>query len=101
MHQAVAVKASNRTSSVSKFVRAIAPSAAEISLVTASALLVVLSFPNFDLWILAWLGLAPLLIAVVGTRPGRAFVLGLWWGILFFYGTCWWLTYSMIRYGHI
>src|SRR5262249_40850302 len=31
-------------------------------------------------------------------RPGRAFGLGWLWGTVFFYGTCWWLTYPMIHY---
>jgi apolipoprotein N-acyltransferase len=69
----------------------------------ASALLLILSFPDFNLWPLAWLGLVPLLIAI-GQRPheqARAFVLGWLTGVLFFYGTCYWLTYAMIRYGHI
>jgi apolipoprotein N-acyltransferase len=78
------------------------PSLAEASLAVGSALLSILSFPNFDLWPLAWIALAPLLIAViVAGKPARAFILGWLWGALFFYGSCWWLTYSMIHYGHL
>jgi len=75
---------------------------AEASLVTGSALLTILSFPNFDLWFLAWISLVPLLVVVAGTSSAiKAFVAGWLWGTIFFYGTCWWLTYPMIRYAQI
>ncbi len=35
------------------------------------------------------------------SRKRAAFVLGLIWGTIFFYGTCWWLTYPMIHYGGV
>src|SRR5205085_2235324 len=72
------------------------------SLVIVSALLTVLSFPNFDLSFLSWIGLVPLLFLVArATTSRRAFVAGWLWGTIFFYGTCWWLTYPMIHYAHI
>lgn len=87
---------------ISSLVQAAIPTPAEASLVTGSALLTVLSFPDFDLWFLAWLSLAPLLIVIVHARTAsRAFVAGWLWGLLFFYGSCGWLTYPMIRYGQI
>ena len=71
-------------------------------MVAASALLTMLSFPNFDLWFLAWVSLVPLLIVLANTHTAaRAFMSGCLWGIIFFYGTCWWLTYPMIHYAHI
>src|SRR6267378_7114066 len=100
MHEAVAVEAPRR-----RFPLAAAlafPTLAEVSLVIASALLLILSFPDFELWPLAWVGLVPFL--VVAGRPlqaGRALLLGWLWGAIFFYGTCWWLTYPMIHYAHI
>lgn len=82
--------------------RAHRPYAGEIALALFSALLLVLSFPNFDFWFLAWFSLVPLFIVLAKRPCGRsAFVLGWLWGVLFFYGTCYWLTYSMIRYGHL
>ena len=85
-----------------KFIRTSIPSLPETSLVIGSALLTVLSFPNFDLWFLAWIGLVPLLFVVArATTSRRAFVAGWLWGTIFFYGTCWWLTYPMIHYAHI
>lgn len=102
MHDAVAVEAPNSRMSTEPAALASAPALAEVSLVIASALLLILSFPDFDLWPLAWIGLVPLL--VVMARPlktARAFLLGWLWGVVFFYGTCWWLTYPMIHYAHI
>jgi apolipoprotein N-acyltransferase len=100
MHEAVAPKSPSSMLSVTPL--AGTPAIAEVSLVIASALLLILSFPNFELWPLAWIGLAPLLL-VVGRpmRARRAFLLGWLWGAIFFYGTCWWLTYPMIHYAHI
>lgn len=83
-------------------IRESAPSLREFGLASSSAVLLVLSFPNFDLGWLAWIGLAPLLFAVATTsRKRTAFVLGLIWGVIFFYGTCWWLTYPMIHFAGI
>jgi apolipoprotein N-acyltransferase len=66
----------------------------------ATALLLILSFPNFEYHLLAWIGLVPLLV-VIARRPSplRAFILGWAAGSVFFYATCYWLTYSMIHYG--
>lgn len=66
----------------------------------ATALLLVFSFPNFELYPLAWIALVPLLVAIARRpSPLRAFVLGWAAGSAFFYATCYWLTYSMIHYG--
>ena len=66
----------------------------------ATALLLIFSFPNFEWAFLAWIGLVPLLV-VVARRPSplRALILGWSAGTVFFYTTCYWLTYSMIHYG--
>lgn len=68
----------------------------------ATALLLIFSFPNFELWFLAWVALVPLLVAIARRpSPLRAFVLGWATGTVFFYITCYWLTYSMIHYGGV
>lgn len=69
---------------------------------TATSVLLIISFPPFNLWPLIWIALVPLLL-VIGRRtaPGRAFFLGWFAGAIFFYGSCHWLTYSMIHYGGI
>jgi len=100
MHDAVAV-APNHNLPVVAAGRAKIPALAEVSLVIASALLLILSFPNFELWPLAWLGLVPFLLVVARPlKAGRALLLGWLWGAIFFYGTCWWLTFPMIHYAH-
>ncbi|MDT7602320.1 MAG: apolipoprotein N-acyltransferase [Acidobacteriota bacterium] len=84
--------------------RACAPTLPQFALAALSSLLLILSFPDFNLWWLAWVGLTPLLYAVCALpqpRPSCAFVLGWVTGTLYFYGTCWWLTHSMIHYGGI
>jgi len=84
------------------FFRESIPSRWEVALAAGSAILLILAFPNFEFWWLAWIGLVPLLFAVAMTsRNWTAFVLGLIWGTIFFYGTCWWLTYPMIHYGGV
>jgi len=72
----------------------------EWGVAAASTLLLVLSFPNFEYYLLAWIALVPLLV-IIAQRPSRmrAFILGWATGSVFFYATCYWLTYSMIHYG--
>ena len=84
-------------------IRVQAPTRIELSLATLSAVLLILSFPNFNLWPLAWVGLAPLIVAVMRAPKltVRAFLLGWITGTIFFYGSCYWLTYAAIRYGHL
>ena len=75
-------------------------SRAEWSAAGATALLLILSFPNFELYPLAWIALVPLLVVIAKhPSPRRAFILGWISGTVFFYATCYWLTYSMIHYG--
>ena len=75
-------------------------SRAEWGAAGASTLLLIFSFPNFELYPLAWIALVPLLV-VIARRPAplKAFILGWATGSVFFYTTCYWLTYSMIHYG--
>jgi apolipoprotein N-acyltransferase len=104
MNEALAAEApiEARRPLVLTFIRESVPSLREAALAGGSAVLLVLSFPDFEFWWLAWIGLVPLLLAVAVTSRNRtAFVLGLIWGTIFFYGTCWWLTYPMIHYGGV
>ncbi len=65
-----------------------------------SSILLILAFPDFDLWFLAWFALVPLMWAVERERESAAksFVLGWLFGTVFFFGTCWWLAYAPIHY---
>ncbi len=81
-------------------VRAEVPTLSEWLSAVCAALLLILAFPNFHWFPLAWIALSPLLVSIA-RRPanGRAYVLGWASGTLFFYVSCYWLTYSMIHYG--
>ena len=94
------------------------PSWKNALLAVISAILFVLAFPDFEYWFLAWFALVPLLLAIeretgpfnppataggsdLFSRQGlslRSFVLGWLFGLIFFSGTCWWLTYAPIHY---
>jgi len=83
-------------------IRASAPSRAGCGLAALSIVLLILSFPDFNLWPLAWVGLVPLMIALLrGARIKQAFVLSWAAATFFFYGTCYWLTHAMVHYGGI
>ena len=87
-------------SQVTSRVRLEAPTRSEWILAAASTSLLILSFPNFESFLLAWIGLVPLLVAIARRpSPGRALILGWASGTVFFYATCYWLTHSMIHYG--
>ncbi len=76
------------------------PSTRSAALAVFSATLLTLSFPDFDLSPLAWFGLVPMLVAVSYERDSsaKAFLTGWLTGTLFFFGTCWWLTFAPITY---
>lgn len=83
-------------------VRSEAPSLADCGIAIVSAALLIISFPDFNLWPLAWVGLVPLFLVVVRKpQPWRCFLSGWLFGAVFFYGSCYWLTYSMIHFGGI
>src|ERR1700730_11222803 len=91
-----------RLSAIAARVRSAAPSLSACSVAIVSAALLIVSFPDFDLWPLAWLALVPLFLLVARKpQPGRAFFMGWVFGAAFFYGSCYWLTYSMIHFGGI
>src|SRR5260221_13873816 len=70
-------------------------------LAAASGVLLALSFPKFGHPALAWIALAPLLLALSGTTLRRAFNLGLVTGLVYFTGTLYWITRVMVMYGDL
>ena len=78
----------------------IIPSWKNALLAALSAVLLILAFPDFELWWLAWFALVPLMWAVEREKASsaRSFLLGWLFGTAFFFGTCWWLTYAPIHY---
>lgn len=85
------------------FSRVKLPSAVNTIFAVLSAILLVLTFPNFDLWLLAWFALVPLFFAVEREKESivKSAILGWIFGTLFFAGSCWWLTFSFTHYGGI
>jgi apolipoprotein N-acyltransferase len=76
------------------------PSRQSAGLAVLSAILLILAFPGFELAWVAWISFIPLLAAVDREKgsAARALVTGWIFGTCFFFGTCWWLTYSPIVY---
>ena len=65
-----------------------------------ASILLIVSFPDLNLWPLAWIALVPLLLVVARRpRPVPCFCLGWLFGSVFFFGSCHWLTYSIIHFG--
>ena len=64
-----------------------------IALIILSAILLILSFPNFNIEFLAWFAFVPLFFAIDNQKPSRAFVLSYVCGFLFFLGTTYWLIH--------
>ncbi len=65
-----------------------------------TAVLLLLSFPNFDLDYLAWVALAPLLsVLAQGVSLGRAAWLGWLTGVLFTFFAENWIAHSMVYFG--
>ncbi|MEP7213143.1 MAG: apolipoprotein N-acyltransferase [Acidobacteriota bacterium] len=81
-------------------VAAVLPDIKSVGLALLSAILLILAFPDFEYWFLAWVGLVPLLLAVEREKKSFAKAFGTGWifGIVFFFGTCWWLTFAPITY---
>jgi apolipoprotein N-acyltransferase len=73
---------------------------AAIALAALSGILLTLSFPDLELWWLAWAALIPLLFSLYRAKDSAfALILSGWtFGAVFIYGTCWWLTYAPIHY---
>ena len=64
-----------------------------IPLSLLSATLLILSFPNFNLWIFAWFGFVPLFFAWKNTSKIKAFLLSYLTGLLFWFGIIYWLIH--------
>ncbi|MDQ4123686.1 MAG: apolipoprotein N-acyltransferase [Acidobacteriota bacterium] len=79
------------------------PSRLSALLAVFSAFFLILAFPDFELESLAFVALSILIVAVERNKDSaiKSFWLGWLQGAVFFYGTCWWLTYAPITYGGI
>lgn len=71
------------------------------ALAVGSGLLTVLAFPDWYWGPLAFVSLVPFLLALRGVPPRTGFALGLAWGMAFFLGALYWVTYVMVTYGRM
>ena len=73
----------------------------EVLLSLLSGILLILSFPNFDLEFLAWFALIPLFYSIDEKRPYQSFKLGFITGLTFFLGILYWIIVAVHTYGNI
>jgi apolipoprotein N-acyltransferase len=73
----------------------------DILLSLFSGLLLILSFPNFDLEFLAWVALVPLLYSIEGKGLYRSFLLGFLTGMISFLGILYWIVVAVHTYGNV
>src|SRR4030042_4341461 len=73
----------------------------DILLSLSSGILLVLSFPNFDLEFLAWIALVPLLYSIEGKGLYPSFKLGFLAGIIAFLGILYWIIVAVHTYGNV
>lgn len=62
-------------------------------LCVVASILLILSFPRFNIWLFAWFGFMPLLLALEGKSKSRAFLLSYLCGFLFWWGIIYWLVH--------
>jgi apolipoprotein N-acyltransferase len=67
--------------------------AKDLFLCFLSALLLILSFPGFNVGILAWFAFIPLLFALESRSKKKAFLLSYFTGLVFWAGTVYWLVH--------
>jgi apolipoprotein N-acyltransferase len=71
----------------------------DYALAASSGVLLAFSFPTFGTPAVAWVALAPLLLALGRGTLARAFSLGLTTGVVYFVGTLYWISLVMHQYG--
>ncbi len=64
-----------------------------------SGALIALAFPVFDMYLLAWVAFIPLLLSLWKKTPWEAFQTGFVFGIVYFFGTLYWIYHSINFYG--
>ncbi len=73
----------------------------DILLSLFSGILLILSFPNFDLELLAWVALVPLFYAIAGKGLYHSFILGFLTGLVSFLGILYWIIVAVHTYGNV
>jgi len=73
----------------------------DILLSLLSGILLILSFPNFDLEFLAWFALVPLFYSIEGKGLYYSFKLGFFTGFVSFLGILYWIIVAVHTYGNV
>ena len=73
----------------------------DILLSFLSSILLIFSFPNFDLEFLAWFALVPLFFSIEGKGLVHSFKLGFLTGIISFLGILYWIIVAVHTYGNV
>lgn len=86
--------------SKAEFIKKLLPGTYSVAGGVVSALLLGVAFPNFEFYYLAWIALVPFFLAIYTERESivRCFLLGAISGSVFYYFTCYWLTFAPITY---
>ena len=66
-----------------------------------SGILLILSFPRYDLEFLAWFALVPLFYSIDGKRLYHSFILGFLTGLVAFLGILYWILVAVHTYGNV
>jgi len=66
-----------------------------------SGFLLFLSFPKMDFFFFAWIALVPLLVALYNQNNWTAFRMGFLAGLVYFFGTTYWIYHSINVYGSV
>ena len=66
-----------------------------------SGILLILSFPNFDMEVLAWFALVPLFFSINGKGLYHSFLLGALAGFISFLGILYWIIVAVHTYGNV
>jgi apolipoprotein N-acyltransferase len=73
----------------------------DILLSLLSGILLILSFPDFDLEFLAWIALIPLFYSFEGKGLYHSFILGFLTGVVSFLGILYWIIVAVHTYGNV
>lgn len=66
-----------------------------------SAILLALSFPTTGIFFFAWVAFVPLMLALWSRSPRQAFSDGYIFGLIYFFGTLYWIYHSINHFGGV
>jgi len=73
----------------------------DILLSLFSGILLILSFPSFDVEVFAWFALVPLFYSIEGKGLYHSFILGFLTGVISFLGILYWIIVAVHTYGNV